>query len=81
MNKFLDDPRFAGIKPFEKKFGDGCIIGLKSRKRPRRLAFLDVQSFEKPRENFLNRSKEAMNDSGRLLDCSRIDPFPRVKFE
>ena len=55
--------RILGVGPGDDD-GDVCIIGLKSRKRPQRLAFLDVQPFEKPRKNFLNRSREAINDAG-----------------
>ena len=43
--------------------GDVCIIGLKSRKRPRRLAFLTFQLVKKPSKNSLNRFKEAKNDA------------------
>lgn len=32
MNKFLDDPRFKGIKPFEKKSGIKSIIGATKKK-------------------------------------------------
>ena len=64
MNRFLSDHRFVGLTPFEKKSGDVCIIGLKSRKRPRRLVFLNFQPMGKPSENSPNRSEKAKNDAG-----------------
>ena len=43
--------------------GDVCIIGLKSRKRPRRLGFWNFQPMEKPSKNSLNRFKVAKTDA------------------
>ena len=57
MNAFVVDPRFAGIRPFEKRYGDVCIIGL-TKKKSTLPDFFGHHPFEKSQKSLKSTSKE-----------------------
>ena len=78
MNKFLDDPRFAGVEPFPKKIWWCLYNRTEIKKTPTASGFFDFSAYGK---TFWKLSESLRESDERrwdwLLDCSWIDPFSK----